>query len=60
VKQQLEKANARILGVVLNKIGKEDYKAYYKYYNYNRGSNDISTNKSKKKLWHNWLVQYEE
>ena len=40
VKQQLEKANARILGVVLNKIGKEDYKTYYKYYNYHSGSND--------------------
>jgi protein-tyrosine kinase len=34
VKQQLEKANARILGVVLNKIGKSDYKSYYKYYDY--------------------------
>ena len=34
VKQQLEKANARILGVVLNKISKSDYKTYYKYYNY--------------------------
>lgn len=39
VKQQLEKANARILGVVLNKIGKEDYKTYYKYYNYHNNSN---------------------
>ena len=39
VKQQLEKANSRILGVVLNKIGKEDYKTYYKYYNYHTGSN---------------------
>ena len=34
VKQQLEKANARILGVVLNKIDKSDYKTYYKYYDY--------------------------
>jgi len=34
VKQQLEKADARILGVVLNKIGKSDYKSYYKYYDY--------------------------
>lgn len=34
VKQQLEKANARILGVVLNKIVKGDYKTYYKYYDY--------------------------
>lgn len=51
VKQQLEKANARILGVVLNKIGKGDYKAYYKYYNYQSESSDISTKKSKKELW---------
>lgn len=42
VKQQLEKANARILGVVLNKIGKSDYKTYYKYYDYH-------SNKSNKK-----------
>lgn len=34
VKQQLEKADARILGVVLNKIGRSDYKSYYKYYDY--------------------------
>ena len=34
VKMQLEKVNARILGVVLNKIIKSDYKNYYTYYNY--------------------------
>ena len=34
VKEQLEKANARILGVVLNKIPKKEYKYYY-YYDYN-------------------------
>lgn len=34
VKQQLEKADARILGVVLNKIGKSDYRSYYRYYDY--------------------------
>ena len=34
VKEQLEKVNARILGVVLNKLDKKDYKAYYGYYNY--------------------------
>lgn len=50
VKQQLEKANARILGVVLNKIGKEDYKTYYKYYNYHSGSDDKSVTANKKKL----------
>ncbi len=50
VKEQLEKANARILGVVLNKIPKKEYKNYYYYdYNYryressrkNRGKKDI-------------------
>ena len=35
VKEQLEKADARILGVVLNKIPKKEYKDYYNYsYNY--------------------------
>lgn len=34
VKDQLEKANARILGVVLNKIKKSEYKGYYNYYKY--------------------------
>jgi protein-tyrosine kinase len=34
VKVQLEKANARILGVVLNKMKKSDYKGYYNYYKY--------------------------
>lgn len=34
VKEQLERANARILGVVLNKVSKSDYKNYYSYYNY--------------------------
>jgi len=35
VKDQLEKANARILGVVLNKVKKRDYRNYcnYNYYN---------------------------
>lgn len=34
VKEQLEKANARILGVVLNKVKKRDYRGYcnYNYY----------------------------
>jgi len=39
VKQQLEKANAKILGVVLNKVDKKDYKTYYRY-NYHYGSDD--------------------
>lgn len=34
VKEQLEKANARILGVVLNKMKKNEYKSYYSFYNY--------------------------
>lgn len=34
VKLQLEKANARILGVVLNKIIRSDYRNYYSYYDY--------------------------
>ncbi len=34
VKDQLEKVNARILGTVLNKVSKSDYKKYYKYYDY--------------------------
>ncbi len=33
VKEQLEKANARILGVVMNKIPRREYKQYY-YYDY--------------------------
>jgi len=32
VKEQLEKANARLLGVVLNKVEKSDYRNYYNYY----------------------------
>lgn len=34
VKEQLEKANARILGVVLNKIPKKEFKDYYYDYGY--------------------------
>ena len=34
VKQQLEKLNANIIGVVLNKVKKRDYKQYYESYNY--------------------------
>jgi capsular exopolysaccharide synthesis family protein len=34
VKEQLVKANARILGVVLNKVGKIDYRNYYSNYDY--------------------------
>lgn len=38
VKEQLEKANANIIGVVLNKIPRKDYKDYY-YYNYHYRQN---------------------
>ena len=38
VKEQLEKASARIIGVVLNKIPKKDFKDYY-YYNYHYRQN---------------------
>jgi protein-tyrosine kinase len=52
VKTQLLKANANILGVVLNRITKKDmtygYNYYYNYYNndYNNGSNN-----KKKSFW---------
>ena len=36
VKVQLEKANAKILGVVLNKIKKNDYTEYHTYHDYHR------------------------
>ena len=49
VKQQLEKANARILGVVLNKIEKSDYQTYYKYYNYHSGGESEVKRFKKKK-----------
>lgn len=34
MKEQLLKANANIIGVVLNKINRSDYKEYYRSYNY--------------------------
>ncbi|WP_010251206.1 CpsD/CapB family tyrosine-protein kinase [Acetivibrio cellulolyticus] len=34
MKEQLQKANANILGAVLNKISKSDYKSYYGSYDY--------------------------
>lgn len=42
MKEQLQKANANILGVVLNKISKPDYKYYnggYKYYHTHKNKN---------------------
>lgn len=40
VKQQLEKANASILGVVLNKVKKSEYKNYYSFHKYYLKKND--------------------
>lgn len=34
VKEQLEKANAKLLGVVLNRMKKRDYATYFEHYNY--------------------------
>lgn len=50
VKDQLEKANTRLIGVVLTKVVKSDYKNYYNYYNY------YSHTKEKKSWWHR-LIQ---
>lgn len=43
VKEQLETVNAKIIGVVLNKISKNDYKYYYNSYSY------YTTDKNKKR-----------
>ncbi len=45
VKEQLEKVGAKILGVVLNKVKRDDYRYYYNYYNYYG-----SKSKSEKKI----------
>lgn len=44
VKEQLEKVNARILGVVFNKVVKNDYRSYYGYYYYNYEKSDSGAN----------------
>lgn len=49
VKEQLEKVNARLLGVVLNNIRKSDYKKYFQYYRY-YGSEKQNRNKPFKKV----------
>lgn len=49
-KNQLNNANANVLGVVLNKITKSDYKKYYRYYNYflnNKGKTKVKRMKKK-------------
>jgi protein-tyrosine kinase len=43
VKEQLDKVNANLVGVVLNRVQKKDYGYYYSYYYYYR--NDIKDNK---------------
>lgn len=50
VKEQLEKANAKVLGVVLNKVGKSSYKKYYNYYNYHTDTT--------KKISKGWFKKY--
>lgn len=48
VKEQLEKANARIMGVVLNRIPKKEYKDYYYYdydYHYRQSAKKYSDSK---------------
>jgi len=58
VKVQLEKANARILGVVLNKVSKSNYKNYYNYYGY---YNHLQKRKKKiKSKWTNKKRETEE
>jgi len=48
VKEQLEKLNANILGVVLNKLKKRDYKTYFGSYNYFFNSKRFFKKKKKK------------
>lgn len=47
VKEQLEKLNANILGVVLNKVKRRDYKKYLGSYNYFFNSKRFLKNKGK-------------
>lgn len=53
VKLQLESSNARLLGVVLNKVNKHDYKRYFGSYNYffnlERFENNRKPRRSRKK-----------
>jgi protein-tyrosine kinase len=49
VKEQLEKAGACILGVVLNKVNKSDYKYYYGGYDY------YGKNKNSSRKWLNMI-----
>ncbi|EQB22194.1 hypothetical protein UNSWDHB_476 [Dehalobacter sp. UNSWDHB] len=49
VKEQLENLNANILGVVLNKVKKHEYKRYFSSYNYFHKKNGFFKNLLKKK-----------
>ncbi len=54
VKEQLEKANARILGVVLNKVKKRNYRYYCNYnYYYKRDEPGFLSSK-----WISWLKKH--
>ncbi len=48
VKEQLESFNANILGVVLNKVKKRDYKMYHRSYNYFFNTNRFLNKKTEK------------
>ena len=50
VKEQLENLNANILGVVLNKVKKRDYKRYFGSYNYFFNSQRFLNNKKVKSI----------
>lgn len=48
VKEQLEKVNARVLGVVLNKVVKRDFRNYYNNYSYYKDEKYMNKNWFKK------------
>ena len=50
VKEQLENLNVNILGVVLNKVKKRDYKLYFESYNYFFNPKRFLNNKKMKKI----------
>lgn len=50
VKEQLEELNSKILGVVLNKVKKRDYKMYFRSYNYFFDSKRFLNNKKTKNI----------
>lgn len=50
VKKQLEELNANILGVVLNKVKRRDYKRYFESYNYFFNSKQFQSKKVKNSI----------